>query len=235
MAAQLVDVDAGRARAELETAHPVEVVAWALDAIGPRYAVACSFQAGSLAIVDMVRRLQPDPVRVLFLDTGFHFPETLAFRDRLVAEWGLELIEPTGPGARGTQEAEHGPELYRRDPDRCCQLNKVAPLERALAGLDGWMTGLRREDSPARAATPVVHRRTLPGGRRILKVNPIAGWSRGELWRYVRARRIPTHPLFEQGYASIGCAPCTRPVRPGEDARAGRWSGSEKTECGIHG
>lgn len=226
-------VDLVRAAERLEQADPREVVAWALEVLDDRCAIACSFQAGSLTVVDMARRLTHRPIRIIFLDTGFHFPETQAFRDQVVADWGLEMIQTAGPGARRTQDAEHGPELYRRDPDRCCWLNRVQPLQAALANLDGWLTGLRRDESPTRATTPLVQRQVLPG-RTLLKVNPIARWTKTDLWHYVRQHGVPTHPLYERGYTSIGCAPCTRPIATGEDDRAGRWAGDTKTECGIH-
>ncbi len=216
-----------------EHAHPCETLAWAFENV-PRLVIASSFQVGGLVNVYFARELV-GRVPVLFLQTGFHFPETLAFRDRVVSAWGLDLIETEPTLGPDRQERELGPELYRTDPDRCCELNKVLPLQRTLDRFDGWVTGLRRDQGPSRAGTRIFEREILRSGRAIWKINPLARWSKDRVWALARAYDIPVHPLYEQGYASIGCAPCTRPVLPGEDERAGRWSDSGKTECGIHG
>ncbi len=218
---------------DLATAPPQEILSWAFETIGS-VAVATSFQSSGLVILHMTRGLGLRPP-VLFLDTGFHFPETIDFRQRIAREWDLDVVDVRG--AHGTPEGQaaiHGPELYRRDPERCCFINKVEPLQRALEPYDGWVSGIRRDQSPLRAETPTMEAQMLPSGREILKIHPLAHWSRDDVGAYVAAHSIPTHPLLEQGYRSIGCAPCTRPVRAGEDERAGRWSEESKTECGIH-
>lgn len=217
---------------ELDAAPPAEVLAWAFENIRP-VAVACSFQLGGLCLVHMARRLVR-PVPVIFLQTGFHFPETIEFRDRVVADWDLQLIETEPTLGAERQAREVHPELYRADPDLCCRLNKVLPLQDALERLDGWITGVRRDQSPARAGTPVVSRQKLHSGREIWKVSPLARWTKDQVEAYADHHDVPRHPLYDRGYLSIGCAPCTSPVRPGEDERSGRWSGSTKTECGIH-
>jgi phosphoadenosine phosphosulfate reductase len=172
---------------------------------------------------------------VLFIDTGFHFPETLAFKDEIVKQWDLDLVELRGEHGSAERQAEiYGPKLYERDPDRCCQINKVEPLQPALEGYDGWISGLRRDQSPLRAQTPIVEAQMLRSGSEILKVHPLARWTKEQVAGYVREHEIPTHPLLEKGFASIGCWPCTRAVRNGEAERDGRWDGLGKTECGIH-
>ena len=219
--------------AKLEVATPRAILEWAAQTID-RLAVASSFQSSGLVILHVLKSIRPD-VPVLFLDTGFHFAETISFRDRIAELWGLEIVELRGAHESPERQAElYAPELYRRDPDRCCFINKVAPLQSALEDYDGWISGIRRDQSPLRARTPVVEAQLLPSGREILKIHPLAGWSKGDVDGYVRSHRIPTNPLLEQGYASIGCRPCTRPVSGAEDVRAGRWDGFSKTECGIH-
>lgn len=218
---------------DLTDAHPLTVLSWATSTVD-RLAVATSFQASGLVILHLLRELRPD-LPVLFLNTGFHFPETLEFRDRLVEEWDLKLVELTGAHktVRG-QEQLYGPDLFRRDPDKCCFINKVQPLQVALEEFDGWISGLRRDQSPLRANTPVVEAQLLPSGNEVLKIHPLAAWSREDVDRYLKENDIPTHPLLDKGFASIGCFPCTRAIAPGESERAGRWDGITKTECGIH-
>lgn len=219
--------------ARLEHAGPEAILRWAADTID-RLAVATSFQSSGLVILHVMRSIRAD-VPVLFLDTGFHFDETLEFRDRLADTWKLNVVDLRGEhGNPKIQAAIHGPELYRREPDKCCFINKVEPLQRALEGFDGWISGIRRDQSPLRARTPVVEAQLLPSDREVLKIHPLAGWTRDQVNSYIGAHSIPTHPLLEKGYPSIGCRPCTRAVALDEDERAGRWDGYAKTECGIH-
>lgn len=218
---------------DLESATPQDVLAWATSTVD-RLAVATSFQSSGLVILHMLRDLRPD-LPVLFLDTGFHFPETLAFRDHIAGLWDLKVVDLRGTHRTPERQAElFGPRLYERDPDRCCGINKVEPLQDALEGFDGWISGLRRDQSPMRASTPIIEAQMLPSGNEILKIHPLAGWSATEVDAYVTERSIPTHPLLERGFRSIGCAPCTRAVTSAEDERAGRWDGTSKSECGIH-
>jgi phosphoadenosine phosphosulfate reductase len=218
---------------DLERAHPRTVIGWAAETID-RLAVATSFQSSGLVILHLLREIRAD-VPVLFLDTGFHFAETLEFRDRIAEMWDLKVVTLTGEhGSPARQAEQYGPELYRRDPDRCCLINKVRPLQDALEEYDGWMSGLRRDQSPLRAGTPTIEAQMLPSGSEVLKIHPLATWSRARVDSYVNRHGIPTHPLIERGFASIGCRPCTRAVGDGEDERAGRWDGTAKSECGIH-
>jgi phosphoadenosine phosphosulfate reductase len=215
-----------------EGAHPREILAWAFEYV-PDLAIGTSFQMGGLANIFIARDVV-DPVRVLFLETGFHFPETLAFRDKLIEEWGIEVIETKPTLGPERQAREIHPELYRVDPDQCCYLNKVLPMEAALEDLGGWVTGVRRDQSPSRVNTQIFEIQELTSGKVIWKINPQAGWTRAQIEEFVRDHDIPRHPLYDKGYVSIGCAPCTRPVEEGEDERAGRWDGFDKAECGIH-
>ena len=218
---------------DFEWAHPAEVMEWVASAVD-RLAVATSFQSSGLVILHLLRGIRPG-LPVLFLDTGFHFPETLAFKDELARMWDLEIVELRGPhGSPEGQARTYGPELFRRDPDACCEINKVQPLQRALEQFDGWIAGIRRDQSPLRANTPIIEPQLLPSGREILKIHPLATWDATDVESYISAHEIPTHPLLEEGYRSIGCWPCTRPVSSGETERAGRWDGSDKRECGIH-
>lgn len=218
----------------LEGAHPEEIVRWALEEAGlERPAVASSFQAESTAVIHLATRHRPD-IPVLFLDTGFHFGETLAFKEELARRLDLNVVDLHGDLTPEEQAREHGPRLYERDPVRCCQLNKVLPLNRALRGHDGWLTGLRRDSAPTRAGTPIVSWHEPDPEVRLLKVNPVASWTSRQVWRYLEEHDLPRHPLYRLGYASIGCAPCTRVLFPGEEERAGRWAGVDKVECGIH-
>jgi phosphoadenosine phosphosulfate reductase len=214
---------------ELEGTPALDVVRWALAEFGDGIVVASSMQTAVLE--DLVSRVRPD-VPVVFLDTGYHFAETLGTRDAVRIAYPVRLIDVTPRRSVAEQDAEEGPRLFERNPDRCCALRKVEPLERALAGYRAWITGLRRADSPSRAATPLVE---WDAKRSMVKVNPIVAWSDDELERYVEANGVIANPLLQLGYPSIGCEPCTRAVAPGEDARAGRWSGRTKTECGLHG
>ena len=218
---------------DLERAHPRDVVAWASATID-RLAVATSFQSSGLVILHLIRTFRPD-VPVLFLDTGFHFAETLEFRQRIVDLWKLNIVNLRGEHGSVEQQAKiHGTQLYRRDPDKCCLINKVRPLQRALESYDGWISGIRRDQSPLRATTPMVEAQMLPSGREVLKIHPLASWFKADVDEYVRHHHIPTHPLVEAGFSSIGCQPCTRPTFAGEHERAGRWDGFGKSECGIH-
>ena len=217
----------------LDHAQPRDILSWAAGSI-PSLAVATSFQASGLVILHMLNEIRAG-LPILFLDTGFHFRETMEFKDRITELLQVNLVELRGEhGSVEGQTAIHGPELYRRDPDKCCHINKVEPLQKALEDYDGWISGIRRDQSPLRAGTPIIEAQMLPSGTEILKIHPLANWTRDQVMTYLRENEIPTHPLLEQGYGSIGCFPCTRRVSVEEDERAGRWDGQGKTECGIH-
>lgn len=190
-----------------------------------------SFQAEDMVVLHMVREILP-AVPVIFLETGYHFPETLAYRDRMAARWGLNLINVSAARTVAEQEAEFGI-LNQTAPDRCCAMRKVEPLFRALRDYSVWLTGLRRQQSKSRANLQAEENFVLPGGHALRKLSPLAEWTTRDVWQYAAEHNIPLLPLYEQGYVSIGCAPCTNlPVDP-NDPRSGRWSG-QKLECGIH-
>jgi len=217
-----------------EASEPHDILRWLLDESGlKRTAVASSFQAEGTCIMDMATDIRPD-VPILFLETGFHFAETLAFKEQLTERLCLNVIDLVGDYTVEQQAAQFGERLYERDPAACCGINKVEPFTRALHNFDAWITALRRDSSPTRGQTPIVEQYELEPGKWMVKANPIANWSRREVWQYMKERDLPHNPLYDLGYATIGCAPCTRMLFTGEDERAGRWDGSQKVECGIH-
>lgn len=193
--------------------------------------VTSSFQAEDMVVVHMVRAILPR-VPVLFLETGYHFPETITYRNQTVADWNLNLIVVNPERTVAEQEAEFGI-LNQTAPDRCCALRKVEPLFRSLAPYSVWLTGLRREQSKSRANLQVEDAFTLPTGQTLAKLSPLAEWKTSDVFSYAEANAIPLLPLYEQGYTSIGCAPCTSLPFDPDDPRSGRWSG-RKLECGIH-
>jgi phosphoadenosine phosphosulfate reductase len=219
---------AAAAGAELEDAAAHDVVAWAVEEFGGRLAVTSSM--ADAVVIDLVSKAAPG-VDVLFLDTGYHFPETIGTRDAVGVTYDVNVRTLLPLQTVAEQDAAYGKDLFARDPDACCALRKVAPLERALADYDAWVTGLRRDESPTRAGTPVV---AFDEARGKVKVNPIARWTSDDVDAYVRDNGVLLNPLLMDGYASVGCAPCTRRVLEGADARSGRWAGLSKTECGIH-
>ena len=197
----------------------------------PDECVTCSFQAEDMIVLQMVREIYPD-VPALFLDTGYHFAETYAYRDQMTAAWNLNLINLKPRQTVPAQEAQFGI-LHQSAPDQCCKLRKVEPLFAALEGYATWFTGMRREQAKSRAQLQALDQFTLPGGKQLLKISPLTDWTTRDVWYYAQEHGIPLLPLYDQGYSSIGCEPCTsRPSDP-NDPRSGRWSG-RKQECGIH-
>jgi phosphoadenosine phosphosulfate reductase len=224
---------AAEANARFEgIADPVEqalaVLRWAGDAFGDGFAITSSMADGLLS--HLAGRAIPG-VNVVFLDTGYHFAETIGTRDWISSALPITLVNVTPPQTVADQDAAYGAKLHDRDPDLCCELRKVKPLAQALAGYVAWGSGVRRDESPTRAGTLLVD---WDAKRGMVKVNPMAAWTQDVVDAYIAEHQVPVNPLFELGYGSIGCEPCTRPVAPGEDPRAGRWAGSNKTECGIH-
>jgi phosphoadenosine phosphosulfate reductase len=214
---------------EFETRSSQDLLAWAVDRFEGRIMLTCSWQMQSSVLIDMLHQLGAN-IRVVELDTGLLFPETYETREALVAKYNLEL-ERIDPRETVEEQAQsEGPELWRRDPDRCCALRKVEPLERALVGMDAWITGIRRAQSVTRRNAKVLE--LDPRG--VVKVQPLAGWTDEDVKGYLFAHDVPYNPLHDRGFPSIGCTPCTRAIRPGEDSRAGRWADAEKTECGLH-
>jgi phosphoadenosine phosphosulfate reductase len=211
-------------QAEAENWSAQELLRWGLTEFAQSFAIASSFGAEDVALIDMASRVSP--FRVFTLDTDFLFPETYALIGQIEARYGL-AAELT-PEA---QAAQYGPALWASRPDACCQLRKVEPLRKKLADLAAWVTGVRRDQAPTRANTRKLEWDAKFG---LVKLNPLADWNSSRVWDYIRANNVPYNPLHDRNYPSIGCTYCTRPVNPGEDPRAGRWSGFTKTECGLH-
>jgi phosphoadenosine phosphosulfate reductase len=207
-----------------------DVIAKAFESDGAP-CLTCSFQAEDMVVLHLVRERLPD-IPVLFLETGYHFEEVYRYRDEMTARYGLNLVNVMPERTVAEQESEFGI-LYRTQPDQCCKLRKVGPLFAALADYDVWFTGLRRVQSPTRANLQALDTFPLPTGKKLLKVSPLADWTDKDVWAFAREHDIPLLPLYNAGYTSIGCEPCT--ALPGDpaNARSGRWAG-RKLECGIH-
>lgn len=217
--------------AELEGAPPQAVLGLAVATFARHeIALACSFQAEDCCLVDMLAALRPGS-RVFYLDTGFHFPETLQTRDAVAARYDIELIQILPRLTPEQRAAEQGEALWVRDPDACCGIRKVEPLGRFLSRQRAWITGIRREQAPTRRTARLVE---WDARFELIKFNPLAAWTAQDVWRYLREHDVPYNPLHDAGYPSIGCTHCTRAVAPGEAPRAGRWAGFAKTECGLH-
>ncbi|PRW64134.1 phosphoadenylyl-sulfate reductase [Actinopolyspora mortivallis] len=216
------------AREQLSEASATEVLSWASRTFGNRMIVASNMQDASL--VDLVSRIQPG-VDVLFLETGYHFAETLGTRDAVAQSYDVNIVNAMPEQTVEEQDASEGPRLYERDPGRCCHLRKVVPLRNTLARYEAWVTGLRRVDSPTRADTPLV---TWDERNNLVKLNPMAAWTDEDMDNYIAEHNVLVNPLVPAGYPSIGCQPCTAKPAPGEHPRSGRWSGFSKTECGLH-
>lgn len=216
------------ASVDLIGAKAQDIVRWAAEAFGP-YAVVSQSMANT-ALSHVVAQVAPD-LTTVFIDTGYHFPQTLATRDDVERRTGLPILTIRPSRSVAEQDAEFGADLWRRDPDACCRMRKVEPMEEVLLGFDAWITGLRRAAAPHRSEWPIVE---FDERRGVLKVSPLLEWTDEDLLRYTLAHDIVVNPLLYDGYPSIGCAPCTHRVDPGEDVRAGRWRGTGKTECGLH-
>ena len=202
-----------------ESASPSTIIRWAVDNFAPHLCLTASMT--DAVLVDLAVKVY-EPIEVVFIDTGYHFPETLETVEKVRRKYGLNLRMMTVP--------THDEELWKVDPENCCSAVKVGQLDRALAGKEAWMSGLRRDEAPTRANAPIVARDL----RGLIKVNPIANWTQLDVDGYIKDHDVPVNPLTAQGYPSIGCWPCTKPVAEGEDPRSGRWADRDKTECGLH-
>jgi phosphoadenosine phosphosulfate reductase len=218
--------------AELESATPQEILRFVF-ATYPNAAISTAFGPEGCALIDMAVRIKPE-VPVFTIDTDYLFAETQALKDVLVARYRLNLKVIKPLLTIEEQARRHGENLYASNPDRCCAIRKVEPNQRAIAGLDAWIAGLRRDQTAVRAGTDILERYDHDDGKPYVKVNPLANWTRADTWNYLRDKGVPYNELLDRGYKSIGCSPCTQPVAAGEDERAGRWAGRGKTECGIH-
>jgi phosphoadenosine phosphosulfate reductase len=206
-----------------------QVLAWTAETFGERFIVASNMQ--DAVLVELAARARPG-VDVLFLDTGYHFAETIGTRDAAAAVYGVRIVNARPEQTVAEQDSLLGKDLFAREPNRCCALRKVVPLQRTLAGYDAWVTGVRRVEAPTRAGTPLV---TYDEKFDLVKVNPIAAWTDEDMDAYIAEHHILVNPLVAEGYPSIGCAPCTVRPAPGADKRSGRWAGTGKIECGLHG
>jgi phosphoadenylyl-sulfate reductase (thioredoxin) len=223
-------IDVVTAARELEGEAPLEILRWASKHIGPKLTFATGFGAEGCVIIDLIARGNL-PIDVFTLDTGLLFPETYALWRQLEAKYGI-TIRAVRPAQTVEQQAvQHGPALWERDPDRCCELRKVVPLRNALTGFEAWITAIRRDQTPERAYARIVENDRKFG---LIKINPLVSWTHDDVWGHLYAHDVPFNVLHEQGYPSIGCHPCTAAVAAGEDARAGRWRGKSKKECGLH-
>jgi phosphoadenosine phosphosulfate reductase len=215
---------------EFEATSPEDVLRWATDEFSPNVALATGFGVEGCVLVSMLSVISPG-TRIFYLDTDLLFPETYALRDQLEARYGVHFERRATSLSVSDQAVRYGERLWEREPDLCCRLRKVEPLREMLKGMRAWVTALRREQSPGRAAIGVVEWDEKFG---LVKINPLARWSARDVWNYVAKHDVPYNPLHDLGYPSIGCVPCTTPVQIGELPRAGRWRGIVKSECGIH-
>lgn len=215
---------------EFETAQPQEILEEALRRI-PNLTLACSFGAEDMVLLDMLMEIDR-AANVFYLDTNVLFQETYDLRDRAVEKYGIQNLRQVLPAMTLAEQAKaHGDALWTRDPGQCCSIRKVQPLQRVLADYDAWITGIRRDQAPTRANAKVFEWDAKFG---MVKVNPLVRWTEGEVWQYIKQNHVPYNPLHDHNYPSIGCLHCTRPVKPGDDPRSGRWAGFDKTECGLH-
>jgi phosphoadenosine phosphosulfate reductase len=215
---------------EFEAASPEALLHWAIEEFSADVALATGFGAEGCVLVAMLSAISPG-TRIFYLDTDLLFPETYALRDQLEARYGVHFERRVTSLSVSDQAAQYGERLWERDPDLCCRLRKVEPLREMLKGLRAWVTAIRRDQSPARAGTGLIERDEKFG---LIKINPLAAWSEHDVWNYIAKHDVPYNTLHDQGYPSIGCIPCTTPVQLGETSRAGRWRGTDKSECGIH-
>jgi phosphoadenosine phosphosulfate reductase len=221
---------ATRAMKELADASAEEALRWTVDTFGDDFIVASNMQ--DAVLIDLATKVKSD-VDILFLETGYHFAETIGTRDAVETVYSdVRIVNARSAQSVAEQDAEYGPKLHDRDPTQCCNLRKVIPLRDTLAKYSAWVTGVRRVDAPTRANTPIV---TWDDRNGLVKINPIAPWTDDEFNGYIRDHGILENPLVGAGYPSIGCAPCTAKVELGADPRSGRWAGQSKTECGLHG
>ena len=214
---------------QFERKTPQETIRWAVETFAPDIAMSTSFQTQSMPLLHMVTRIMPR-IRIFFLDTGYHFWDTLIFRERIQHEWNLNVVDVYRDTRWDVFVRQNVRTLPLQDANLCCYIHKVQPMQKALGGLKAWITGIRREQTSARAHAHILEYQEDG----LLKINPLLNWTKRDIQAYIGDHQLPEHPLYERGYRSVGCAPCTAAVRPDEDDRAGRWVGRGKTECGLH-
>jgi phosphoadenosine phosphosulfate reductase len=215
---------------DMESWTPQQILLWAADTYGSRVAMATAFGAEGCALIAMLAGME-NSVYLFNLETGYQFPETIALRERLMAKYGVTVHLIRSEESVPDMERRFGGPIYGTDPDVCCKIRKVIPLKKVITGYDAWISAIRRDQTSVRSDSPIVGFDTKFN---LVKINPLANWTKRDVWDYVVKNEVPYNPLYDQGYASIGCFPCTRAICGGEDERAGRWSGFAKTECGLH-
>ncbi|MDQ4076385.1 MAG: phosphoadenylyl-sulfate reductase [Chloroflexota bacterium] len=216
--------------AEWEEASPQAILRWTVERFGERLTLGTGLGPSGIVLIHMLREIIPNP-DIFFLDTGLHFEETYALKRRVETQLEVRIRALHPVQSVAEQAAKHGPALWDRDPNHCCYLRKVTPLRNYLADFDGWLTAVRRDQGSTRANLPIVRYVNAYG---VVKVCPLATWTREMVWTYLNVHELPFNPLHSRGYSSISCAPCTQPVAPGDGERAGRWMGFAKVECGLH-
>lgn len=214
---------------EFETKTPQEIITWAVNRFSPSIALSSSFQTQSMPLLHMATRLQPD-LPIFFIDTGYHLWETLMFREKIAHEWGLNIIDLYRDSRWDIFMRQNTRRLPVEDPNLCCYLHKVQPMQNALKGYKAWISGIRRDQTSVRATANFLE--LQEDG--LLKINPLLNWTKADVHRYIKENDLPQHPLYDKGYRSVGCAPCTIAIGINDDERAGRWVGRGKTECGLH-
>ena len=216
---------------EMDEQTPQQTLRWAVEEFFPELTMACSFGGPSgLVLVDMIAQIEPR-VEIFYLDTDFLFPETHETRNRIIERYGVQPVVYKSELTPEDQASRYGDELWLSNPDLCCQLRKVEPNRRALAGKRAWIAGIRRDQTVTRSGTPVVQWDEKFG---LVKVNPLVHWTEADVWAYIVKHDVPYNPLHDDNYPSLGCTYCTKAVQPGDDLRSGRWQGIDKIECGIH-
>jgi phosphoadenosine phosphosulfate reductase len=227
---ELAEIEIEELALRFESSSVEEILEWAVDRFAPRLVMTSNFGAEGVVVIDKLARIAPQ-TPVIYLETGFQFDETDRLKERIRERYRINIVEQRAELSVVEQNRLYGEKLYQRDPDMCCRIRKVEPLKRALAGYDGWIAALRRDQSPTRANIGVVEWNARHG---LVKIHPLAAWTRRDVWDYIIRHKLPYHPLYDDGYASIGCEPCTRRVAAGAHERSGRWEGKSKLECGIH-
>lgn len=226
----LPEVEIARANADLQGKPPQDILRWAVERFHPKLMMATAFGAEGCCIIHMLAEINP-AVRVVNLETGYQFPETLQLREQIKARYGMEVEYIRSEMSVPDYEAEHGGPLYDIRPDQCCYDRKVLPLRRCVEGFDAWISSIRKDQTEHRKVAGVVQ---WDAKFNLVKVNPLLDWGRQEVWGFIAKHQVPYNPLHDQGFPSIGCWPCTRAVQEGDDERAGRWAGKAKKECGLH-
>ena len=214
---------------EFEAKTPQEIIQWAVDTFWPEIAMSSSFQTQSMPLMNMVMRIKRG-IPVFFLDTGYHFWETLMFREKIASEWKINVIDLYRDSRWDVFARQNARSLPLEDPNLCCYLHKVQPMQKALKDIKAWISGIRRDQTAVRAQARILELQE----NGLLKINPLLNWTKGDIKKYAEENSLPSHPLYEKGYKSVGCAPCTIAIGVNDDERAGRWAGRGKVECGLH-